>query len=462
MNDATNTDPQLTLKLFEDLMPSGASIAESPTDVGFNIAQILVDVKDLTLLAKRALMGCYYIAATSAQSDANTPVVPGVRPVFRADLGLFKWLINYGKSNNVDHLKDALTRAQKALIQMNVIDPSNPAKDLWGSVHLMGEVAIGNGQIVFDLPASLAHELSNPTSRNGVVMYLSLRIQANFTSIHAQTLHAKIAAMKDAGCTPWMTLAEFASWMHVEPTEFKYLNRDVIKIAVAQINEHSDVTLTLETQKLPKSRSVGMVRFLIVRKTNFAPVNEMERETEIYKILTEEFGMGVTDLNKFQQARNDNAWSIDRVMNAIEYTRSKIHGGKETIRRPGGYFQRAVAEGWSLGTAPALAYQAAQKTTAMNAQLREKVRQVSEEAQSGASAELSALVANSKTRFESLTEDEQHSLWAKFRAMRTVKTLIGGIEKKTNQGAEMARETLILDPKISGLWWGFVAKQLEG
>lgn len=454
----TDTDPQMALALFQELLPSGISIAESPTDVGFHINQILVDVTDLTVLARRALMGCYYLAATAPLPENR---IPGSRPVFRADLGLYKWLINYASSNNNDYLKEALTKAQKTLIQMNVVDADNPAKDFWASVHLMGDVTIGNGEIVFDLPQRLADELSNPSSRNGVVMYLSLRIQAGFTSIHAQTLYAKVAHLGDC-YTQWMSLDEFAEWMRVKPTEYKYLKRDVIGVAIQQINDQSNLTVTLETQKTPKSRSVAFLRLKVARKNNWmTSVNEMEQETAIYQTLRTEFGMGQADLEKVRKDRTANQWPTDRILDAIEYTRARLSDStKEVIRRPGNYFQKALQEGWSLGTTTVASLHAAQQTKSLLANERDKVRQASDQATVGAVQGLHATIERGQGIFAALSEDDQEQLWARFRMNRTARPMISGIEK-ANGGATMARDRLISDPKIAGLWWGFVEKNAK-
>lgn len=449
-------EQQLALQLFADLMPAKTSIADAPTDIGFNISQILVDLKDLTLLARKALIGCYFLAATE-----KSPA-----PVYDFDLGFFKWLINFSSSNNLDQLKDALTRAQKSLIQMNIIDPSRPDRDKWASVHLMGDVMLARGRIAFTLPSRLVAELSNPNG-DGVMMYLSLRIQANFTSIYAQTLFAKIVPLKQDGCSPWMSLPEFAQWMNVDQydwaKEFRYLNRDVIKVAVDQINKFSDMKLTPETKTARGSRKIEFVRFLIEDKPNtedswLTSVNGIATEKQIYDVLTNEFAMEAKDLDKVKAGRKD--WTNDRLQEAIEFTRNRLLDTRlEPIRRPGNFFLKALINGWKV---PNVAREKAEKeNAAFELQQREAVRKKAAEVKKV--DKVAANVERALAAFYALPMDKQAALWSQYRASaatRMFETFNRKIEKEENGGAEMTMMDLLKFKRVSDAFGAWVEKQL--
>lgn len=447
-------EQQLALQLFADLMPSKTSISKSPTDIGFNISQVLVDLKDLTVLARKALIGCYFLAATEKS--------PG--SVYDFDLGFFKWLINYSSSNNLDQLKDALTRAQKSLIQMNIIDPARPERDKWASVHLMGDVMLERGRIAFTLPPRLAAELSNPNG-DGVIMFLSLRIQANFTSIYAQTLYAKIVPLRQDGCTPWMDLPEFARWMNVDQydwaKEYRYLNRDVIKVAVEQINKHSDMELIVETKTARGSRKIEFVRFTINDKpaddSLLASVSGITTEKQIYDVLTLEFGMGGKDLDKVKAGRKE--WTNERLQDAIEFTRNRLLDTRlDPIRRPGNFFLKALQEGWKV---PNVARENADKAdAAFDLKQREEVRK---KAEAKKVAEQSAAAQTVLAAFFEFPADHQAELWNKYRtsaATRMFETFNRKIEKDENDGAEMAMADLLKFKKVADSFSAWVEKHL--
>lgn len=446
-------EQQLALQLFADLMPSKTSIAKSPTDIGFNISQVLVDLKDLTLLARKALIGCYFLAATEKSPTA----------LYDFDLGFFKWLINYSSSNNLDQLKDALTRAQKSLIQMNIIDPARPDRDKWASVHLMGDVMIARGRIAFTLPSRLMAELSSPNG-DGVMMYLSLRIQANFTSIYAQTLYAKIVPLRPDGCSPWMSLPEFAGWMNVDQyewaKEYRYLNRDVIKVAVEQINKHSDMELRVESKTARGSRKIEYVRFLIEDKPAedswLASVNGIATEKQIYDVLTREFSMEAKDLDKVKAGRKE--WTNERLQEAIEFTRNRLADTRlEHVRRPGNFFLKALQEGWKV---PNTARENADKANAAFAlQQREEVRKKAEKNGKAVAAGVERVLA----AFYGLPADQQAALWNQYRssaATRMFETFNRKIEKEENGGAEMGMGDLLKFKKVADSFGAWVEKQL--
>lgn len=453
-------EQQLALQLFADLMPSKTSIAGAPTDIGFNISHVLVDLKDLTLLARKALIGCYFLAATEKS--------PG--SAYDFDLGFFKWLINYTSSNNLDQLKDALTRAQKSLIQMNVIDPARPDRDKWASVHLMGDVMLARGRIAFTLPPRLVAELSNPNG-DGVMMYLSLRIQANFTSIYAQTLYAKIVPLKPDGCSPWMSLPDFAQWMNVDQyewaKEYRYLNRDVIKVAVDQINKFSNMKLTPETKTARGSRKIEFVRFVIEDKPTedswLASVNGIATEKQIYDVLTREFSMEAKDLDKVKAGREE--WTNERLQEAIEFTRNRLLDTRlDPIRRPGNFFLKALQEGWKVPNAAR--NNAEKENAAFELNQREELRKKAE-AKAAAEKNTQAIDASVKSvleAFHGLTADHQAELWNKYRtsgATRMFETFNRKIEKEENDGADMAMEDLLKFKKVADAFAAWVKKQIK-
>lgn len=442
LSEAQSPSPehQLALQLFSDLRPSTKSIAESPTDVGFNINQVLVDVKDLTLVGRKALIAAYFLAATSPRNASGKYVF---------DLDFFKWLIKYKTSNNLDHLKKGLEEAQKSGIEMNIIDPEKPSRDKWARVPLMGTVTIQGGKIGFQLPADLVSELVNP---GGIAMYLSLRIQANFTSIYAQTLFAKIAVkpLIDAGASPWMTLPEFAKWMNVDQyewaKEYRYLNRDVIQVAMKQVNTHSDLELTLETKNVRGTRRVEFIRFTIEMKSEWVnAASEVTLEREIFEVLKNEIRLSAKDRDLVLSNRTE--WTNEQLLEAIEYTRRRInHPAKEKLEFPGSYFLKALRDGYQM-PAPAKK-QAAKATLELEREQRAKIQADGKTLNKTLASEAKKIMA----AFDGLNEDVKVELWAKYRNS-PAKVNIKQVEKKENGGQEMTRDALLAFSAVHG---GFV------
>lgn len=420
---------QLALQLFNDFGGTNTSIADIDTDVGFNINQMLVDVKDLTALARKALVGCYFLAATSPENPSAA---------YDFDLGFFKWLINFSSSNNLAHLKKVLRETQKAAIEANLLDPNNPSKDKWTAVPLMGPVAIAGGRIAFKLPTELVAGLKNP---NGIMMYLSLRIQANFTSIYAQTLFAKAVPMASAGATPWMTLPEFSKWMNIDQwawaKEFRYLNRDVIKVALEQINEHSDLVLTLETRKV--ERRVESLRFAIERKRDWGSTAVgVISEKEIYDTLKYEFKMCDTDLDEVM--KNRNRWTNTNILDAIAYTRQRLNNPDlDFLRKPGNYFLTALKNGYVIVTEEKRNAEIA--TQEMELKRRQAVQEKTKlDKMKKAAGKKAKSLMDAFWEMDPITQNE---LWNAYLQSVGAKTLITRTQKKMNDGQAMDRDALL-------------------
>lgn len=443
-------EQQLALQLFAELSPTNTSIKGAKADIGFNVSRVLVDVKELSLLASKAVSGCYYLAATSA---------PNPTGAYNYDLGFFKWLINYSSSNNIAHLKKVLIESQKSAVQVNIIDANKPGKDAWASVPLMGTVAIHGGRIMFKLPTELISELANP---NGITMWLSLRLQANFSSIYAKNLFAKVVPLKDAGCTPWMALQEFAVWMNVDEyewaKEYRYLHRDVIKVAMTQINEHSDIKLTLETQTARGTRRIEMIRFIIERKSDRetweSSVEGVITEQKIYEVLSAEFAMAPKDLDKVMARRSE--WTNVKLWDAIEYTRNRLidpNPNLEYVRKPGNYFMNALENGYRLVT-PAKKM-SDKANDVFEKERREKIRAAEKKVTKGQAVETDAVMA----AFENLAADAQNELWSTY-ARSPAKSIIKSVEKSANGGESMGLGELLKIGRVRAGFAGFVQKHL--
>lgn len=80
------------------------------------------------------------------------------------------------------------------------------------------------------------------------------------------------------GCTPWIEIPKLKKYLGIksEYAEFKLLNRDVIKPALAEIKAESNIIMTLEKEL--EARQVVKVRFLIEDNTgNLGVIERLKR-----------------------------------------------------------------------------------------------------------------------------------------------------------------------------------------
>lgn len=325
---------QMALALFQDFSPIGESIESVPQELGFKKNNIFVDIVDLGLIARRAIDVAYFIVAEEAINHQ----------VYEVDINFFKWLMHY-PSNNHQHLKKILRECQKAAIQVNDLDEMDESQDRWVSVPLLGPVGISGGKLYFEIHDKLRGHIKNPETFH----FLSLRIV--FKSLFSKVIYDLVQPHIDVGVTPWIELSLLREKLSCDTKtylDFKYFRRNIIEKAVAEINEVSNLELTFDSQNIPGSKRIGALRFRVRRTAALdAAKAAMLLLKAQYDVLYKEFGLNTIQINEIILERN--RWDDDSIQRAIDYTRYCIARGK-VKHSVGGYFMKALKEGYSVGT----------------------------------------------------------------------------------------------------------------
>ncbi len=209
-------------------------------------------------------------------------------------------------SNDIELIKEAVTKMQKVLVQWNVLEKDNEA---WISSQFLGEVNITkqSGVIWYTWGKYLREKLCNPT------MYakINLAIQSKFKSKYSLILYELCVdyfiRQQGKGETPWISIEDFKKLMGVESDkycqEYKRLNNFVIKKAIKEINEKSDIFVTIDVKK--EARKVVALKFHIAptpcsnniltrlikapKQEELSFKSEDEERKELYEKLTKAF-----------------------------------------------------------------------------------------------------------------------------------------------------------------------------
>lgn len=349
-----HSQQQLALEIFAAMDSTATSIVESGEDFHLKKSTMLVDVSDVGLLARRVLNGVYFLAQSAPDVETHT-----------YDLRYFKWLINYANSNNNTHLKRVIREAQKSAVQVNTIDPHNPMEDTWLSVPMLGATAIKDGKIIFRIPAELRPQLRDPDRH----AFLSMRILAGFSSIYALELYERLSVFKEARRSPWWTIDEFRTMIKVDglkiANDFRYFRRDILVPAVEQINEISDISVTLELRRT--GRSYSHISFTIASSSGTRLLSSIADSKVLYDVLVSEFGLSEAEIDEISSHRNE--WPDERIMDAVEFVRHRC--SDSSVRYPGKYLMKAIRDGYRVGSIEKGAKQAsAQADSARQAQQR--------------------------------------------------------------------------------------------
>ena len=175
-------------------------------------------------------------------------------------------------SNNEDYLKDALRELRACEVEWNILGKNN--KEEWGVAGLLADARIVDGICRYSFSPQLRLKLYNPR------MYsrLNLRLQNQFKSQYALILWEVCFDYFDVhwgqGETPFIPIETFRELLGVESneySEFKDLNKKVIKAAIKEINDLTDYLVEVEQKRI--GRKVAELKFRII-KVKKLPVQE--------------------------------------------------------------------------------------------------------------------------------------------------------------------------------------------
>lgn len=387
LTTATATQ-ELPTQTVIDFFSQGTPITQAPKDVVLKKSNAAIRViSALGLLERKIIDACFFIARPKMCDNV----------LHSADLEYFKWLLSYN-SQNREHLKKAITKIQQTLIQINIIDEANPGKDFWHSTNFIYDVSISNGRFYFRIPESIRQPLMDPKSWT----YLSFRIKNRFTSEYAYILYERCRAAQFRGATDWWPVAEFREIMNTANIyqQFQDLHKRVIKPAVEQINEHSDIYITADYQL--RGRSKTHVRFIIEENPNVAKFAEDKENlpTVMFNTLKKVFGFSNSQIDEVAK------YPLEYLADKIAFSEYRIKTAKNKIGRPDLYLMKALKEDLRFNESEIAVFEGVQKEQERQA-LAESKKQVEKETAKKGNDRLEA--------FEALDEGEQQELIDEFK-----------------------------------------------
>jgi hypothetical protein len=371
---------------FYALAP-GTSITEiaDPVRLKKNNAAIYVQNSSFNLVTRRMINACMYIARPNILTKDRHEV----------DLDYFLFLCNFN-SRNVRHLREEFRKILTTPIEAAILDAGNPERDLWHGTPLLYDITLGRGKISFRVPESLRNSIHHPETYT----YLSLRTLANFSSQYAHVLYEIASSMHYRGDTGWWTVEEFRNLMGATGDvhrEFKFLKQKVINPAMKQINEDSDLLLTLDLRK--DGRTITHVRFLIEMKPERKNQEALQLSESLYKMLYETFGLSDDTIRALTEE-----YPADYIHEKADFTVARSRGGK--IENISGFFLQALKDNYR---APAEVKKEIEHRKQSEDVLRNVKERESRRAKSDAAMRQMCL-----GRFDALSEIERNALLAEF------------------------------------------------
>ncbi len=164
-------------------------------------------------------------------------------------------------THNLDPLKEALKTLARTVLEWNILDEDGHQEE-WGATTLLAQAVIKGGYCVYAYSPELCEKLYRPE----IYALLNLSIQRKFSSSYALALYENCLRYRRIGTTGWIGLDILKRLLGISETDgyyqdFRKFNDKVIKPAVRQVNDTSDLLLEIDYQR--DQRKVAAVRFRV-------------------------------------------------------------------------------------------------------------------------------------------------------------------------------------------------------
>ena len=240
-------------------------------------------------------------------------------------------------SNSTELIKSDLRALNATPLEWNIL--KRDKKRVWNITTFLSDSKIENGVIRYSYSLAIREALYNPN----IYAKLDLHVQKLFKTKHALVLWEHISCeLSSQGrtslITRWMFLDDLRRIFGLNESRayssFNAIKQKILSPSLLEINEKSNVTLSMETKK--ENRKVVAVRFFA---TKFIAENKVEENSVIERNIK---SLGLSS-EKFQ--KDVSTYGMDRVKSAMEYTRKQIDAGK-VINNVAAFYNMALRENW--------------------------------------------------------------------------------------------------------------------
>jgi uncharacterized protein YkuJ len=360
------------------------------------------------------------------------------------------------KGHNVKYIKQVLRELIGITVEWNVLGKDGTEE--WGASSLLAEVKIINGICHYAYGPTMRDRLYNPT------MYarISLSLQNKFNSKHSLALYELFVDYYDVnrcwGETPFVPVHDFRRLLGLKEEEyraFKDLNRCIIKKALKEINEKSDLQVDVEYKK--QGRVVAFVKFLIQpnphKQSEIKPLLSRKEQLtlafdnvevdniELFNVLVNEFGISANRAANILQTQDE--FYIEEVLDTV---RRQIELGK--VQNIPAFTVKAIEDDYRTRKPLAEQKKEARAKAAAEARAAEKQRNEEQEARE------QEIMAAAMSRYEKMGRGEQEAFLAEFREyLESTNNRI--LVERYDQGG-------ITPGPVEGMFGAFVKERLGG
>lgn len=254
------------------------------------------------------------------------------------------------KGNNWTKIDHAFDRLQSTKVAWNIFGQSTTTSELasWTRSQMIGVVKWSKEtkEFIYTFSKELAKALYRPDQ----YAIIFLEIQQRFKSEHALVLYEQCIRYKtNLNGTRWFTIKDIRDLLVLDSKcydEFKVLNNRVLKPAINEINNVSDVFVQMECKK--QGRVVTAIKFFVIPKTEYKHLqvtdqqnSNDEQQHDIDDSLKQKI---MADYKLKEEVAEDliNNYGKERILSAIQYVTERSKNRKKAIEKPAAYFVDTV------------------------------------------------------------------------------------------------------------------------
>lgn len=197
------------------------------------------------------------------------------REIFEIPLRQLCSLVGYN-SNDIQLIKNSVKRLISVVMEWNLLEDNKflnqddypDSMITWNASSLLAGASIRGGIIQY----SYSPQMKSVLSSLDIYGRINLFVQAKFNSTYSLVLYENCVRFKNIKQTAWFPLSLFRSLMGVTEEKypsFKEFKRNVINVAVQEINQKADIVIEPQYQK--NGRTISAIQFLLRENANYQP-----------------------------------------------------------------------------------------------------------------------------------------------------------------------------------------------
>ena len=259
------------------------------------------------------------------------------RDVFEISIGELNKALKFN-SNDYEMLKEALKVLNRTQVEWNILEKDREVE--WEVTTLLAGVKIVNGVCYYSYNPLIKDRLSNPKIYARLSLFEQNLIKGKYSLILWELFKDYIGI----GYTGWIPIEDLRKLLGLkegEYTEFKILNRDIIKRAITELNKVSVIYIDPKNgiEKKREGRNIVALKFIIkANKKNVEKIPKLEaawnadekqmplpfekvHNRELLRVLTEEFELNEKEAVKFIKSKDE--FNIEQNLQFVRFYRDE-------------------------------------------------------------------------------------------------------------------------------------------